>query len=102
LDANLAAAKLSGFFEAHLTTDRVRVYKPSPQAYQMGVDAFSLKREEIAFAAFGGWDSAGAKWFGYPTVWVNRANAPQEELGITPDVVTSDIRGLLSFVGVQA
>src|SRR5215469_16523775 len=30
LDANVAAAKLNGFFEEHLTTDRVHAYKPSP------------------------------------------------------------------------
>ena len=99
LDANLARAKLNGFFQDHLTTDRVRLYKPSPHAYQMGVDAFKLKREEIAFAAFGGWDAAGAKWFGYPTVWINRTNAPVEELGIRPDVITTEISGLVKFVG---
>jgi 2-haloacid dehalogenase len=99
LDANLARAKLNGFFQDHLTTDRVRLYKPSPHAYQMGVDAFKLKREEIAFAAFGGWDAAGAKWFGYPTVWVNRTNGPVEELSGRPDVITTDISGLVTFVG---
>lgn len=101
LDANLTAAKLNGHFEAHLTTDRVRAYKPSPRAYQMGPDAFGVKVHEIAFAAFGAWDAAGAKWFGYPTVWVNRTNAPLEDLGAHPDAITSDLSGLLSFVGGQ-
>ena len=99
LDANLTGVKLNGYFEPHLTTDRVRAYKPSPRAYQMGPDAFGLKREEIVFAAFGAWDAAGAKWFGYPTVWVNRANAPLEDLSARPDVITSDLSGLLNFVG---
>lgn len=99
LDANLTAAKLNGFFEDHLTTDRVREYKPSPRAYQMGPEGFGLKREEIAFAAFGAWDAAGAKWFGYPTVWVNRAQVPEEELGMHPDVITENLSGLLDFIG---
>jgi 2-haloacid dehalogenase len=102
LDANLELAKLREFFEPHLTTDRVRAYKPSPRAYQMGCDAFGLRREEIAFAAFGAWDAVGAKWFGYPTVWVNRANVPAEELGAHPDVVTPDLSGLIEFVGIKA
>jgi 2-haloacid dehalogenase len=51
----------------------------------MGVDAFKLKREEIVFAAFAGWDAFGAKAFGYPTFWVNRQNAVTEQLGIPPD-----------------
>jgi len=98
LDACLTAAKLNGYFEPHLTTDRVRVYKPSPRSYQMGVDAFDLKRDEIAFVASAAWDAAGAKWFGYPTVWVNRPNGVMEELGARPDLITADLSGLLDFV----
>jgi FMN phosphatase YigB (HAD superfamily) len=63
---------LEGIFEHSLSTDAVKIYKPDPRAYQMGIDAFMLRREEILFAAFGGWDAAGAKMFGYTTFWVNR------------------------------
>jgi 2-haloacid dehalogenase len=98
LDANLAPSKLDSYFEPHLTTDRVRAFKPSPRAYQMGPDAFGLMREEVAFAAFGAWDAVGAKWFGYPTVWVNRLGVPEEELGAHPDAITQDIQGLLNFI----
>ena len=64
----------------------------------MGLDAFKLTKEEIAFAAFAGWDAAGAKWFGYPTFWVNRANAPVEELSATPDGMGSGLGDLVKFV----
>ncbi len=57
-----------------------------------------LKKEEVAFAAFGGWDAYGAKSFGYPTYWVNRFNLPIEKLGIEPDATSNDIAGLLQFV----
>jgi 2-haloacid dehalogenase len=89
---------LQGIFEALLSTDRVRAYKPAPRAYQMGIDAFGVKREEIAFAAFGGWDAAGAKVFGYPTFWVNRMNVPLEELGFVPDATGATLRDLANFV----
>jgi 2-haloacid dehalogenase len=98
LDANLKAAGLSEFFEPHLTTDRVRAYKPSPRAYQMGPDVLGLQKREIAFAAFGAWDAAGAKWFGYPTVWVNRGGVSEEELDAQPDVTAKDFGGLTEFV----
>jgi 2-haloacid dehalogenase len=64
----------------------------------MGPDAFKLPKEEIAFAAFAGWDAAGAKWFGYPTFWVNRAKTPVEELGVVPDGVGSGMADLVKFV----
>jgi 2-haloacid dehalogenase len=98
LDAVVRNSGLEGFFENHLSTDKVRTFKPDPRAYQMGVDAFGLRKEEIAFAAFAGWDAAGAKWFGYPTFWVNRLNLPVEELGVAPDGAGSGLGDLVKFV----
>src|SRR5215475_8483223 len=98
LDGAIKSSGLEGIFEASLSTDRVRVYKPDPRAYQMGTDAFMLKREEIVFAAFGGWDAAGAKLFGYPTFWVNRLNLPTEELGVAPDAIGQNLTDLVDFV----
>lgn len=100
LDAAVRNSGLQGIFEAHLSTDRVQAFKPDPRAYRMGVDAFGIPKEEIAFAAFGGWDAAGAKRFGYPTFWVNRANLPLEELGIAPDGTSAGLQDLVAFVGV--
>ena len=59
---------------------------------------FSLEKDEVAFAAFGGWDAYGAKSFGYPTYWVNRFNLPVEKLGLPPDATSNDFAGLLRFV----
>lgn len=98
MDAVVKNAGLEGFFEPHLSTDRVKAFKPDPRAYQMGLDAFKLPKEEIAFAAFAGWDVTGAKWFGYPTFWVNRAKAPLEELDAMPDGVGTDMSDLVKFV----
>ena len=98
LDAVVKNSALEGFFEPHLSTDRVKAFKPDPRAYQMGPDAFKLKKEEIAFAAFAGWDAAGAKWFGYPTFWVNRAQTPVEELDAVPDGAGSGMADLVKFV----
>jgi 2-haloacid dehalogenase len=98
LDAAVRNSGLEGLLEDHLSTDQVRAFKPDPRAYQMGVDAFKLPKEEIAFAAFAGWDVAGARWFGYPTFWINRLNLPVEELGVVPDGVGSGLGDLVKFV----
>jgi 2-haloacid dehalogenase len=84
-------------FEHVLSTDRIKHFKPDPSAYQMAIDAFGLKRQAIVFAAFAGWDASGAKWFGYPTVWVNRLNSPTGELSVVPDVTCGDLSGLVAF-----
>ena len=98
LDAGIRNAGLEGRFEHVLSTDKIRTYKPDPRAYQMGIDAFKLKREEILFVAFAGWDAAGAKSFGYPTFWINRLNRPAEELGVEADGSGQNLTDLLSFL----
>lgn len=98
LRANAKNSGIEDAFEFYLSTDRVQAYKPSPLAYQMGVEAFGLPKENIAFAAFAGWDAAGAKWFGYPTVWVNRLGSPAEKLGVKPDSMGKSIDQLVNFV----
>jgi 2-haloacid dehalogenase len=98
LDAAVASSGLQGFFEEHLSTDRVGQFKPSRRAYEMGVKALGMRREEIAFVASAGWDAAGAKWYGYPTVWINRTAADIEALDAAPDLVATSLTALESFV----
>jgi 2-haloacid dehalogenase len=98
LDAALYNSGLQGFFEPHLSTDRVRAYKPHPSAYAMALGAFGATRDEIVFCASAGWDAAGAKWFGYKSFWVNRMGQLSEELGVSPDGVGSGMADLVKFV----
>lgn len=97
LDRAVRNSGLEGLFESHMSTDRVRAFKPDPRAYEMAINSFGLRKDEIAFAAFGGWDATGAKWFGYPTFWVNRAHAAAEELNVLPDGTGMDLNDLASF-----
>lgn len=94
----LGSAGLRPLFDEIISTDRAGTYKPDPRAYALGPSVFKLRREEIAFAAFGGWDAAGAKWFGYPTFWVNRLGVPAEELPPGPDAVGSTLMEVASWV----
>jgi len=98
LRINTKNAGIEDAFEFYLTTDKVGAFKPDPRAYQMGIDAFNLPKENIAFAAFGAWDAAGASWFGYPTVWVNRFGAPAENLDTGPITSGRSITTLVDFV----
>jgi 2-haloacid dehalogenase len=97
LNAGIANSGLEGVFEFVLSTDLVKSFKPDPRAYQLGVDAFKLPKEQIAFTAFAGWDVAGATWFGYPTVWVNRLNSKPEGLDATPAATGPGLDALVKF-----
>ena len=97
LNANMLRNGIAHYFEAPLSTDMVRRFKPAPEAYGMAMRAFGLPRSEIGFAAFGGWDAAGASWFGYRTAWINRFDLPQEPLDVQPAIVTRGFEGVLTL-----
>jgi 2-haloacid dehalogenase len=98
LQANADHAGITDLFDELLSTEVNGTYKPDPRAYALGMERLKLKKEEIVFAAFGGWDAYGAKSFGYTTYWVNRFNLPAEELGIQPDQTSNNLEGLLTLV----
>ena len=98
LEAGIHNSKLDGLFDHVISTDRIKTFKPDPRAYQLGVDVLGMRKEEILFVAFAGWDAAGAKWFGYPTFWNNRQGAPAEELGVSPDGVGQSLTDLVRFL----
>jgi 2-haloacid dehalogenase len=98
LKLNSENAGIADLFEYALSTDAVKAFKPDPRAYQMAESAFKMQRESIVFAAFGGWDAAGARSFGLHTFWVNRFNAPFEELGVEPDAEGGTLTELAKYL----
>lgn len=98
LRANAENAGITDLFDELLSTEANHTYKPDPRAYELGLQRLGLKKDEVVFAAFGGWDAYGAKSFGYSTYWVNRFGLPVEKLGIAPDKTSGDFTGLLEFV----
>ena len=100
LNSNMDNAGIRSYFEATLSTDRVKQYKPAPKAYQMAIDVLGLPKKQIGFAAFGGWDALGATWFGYRTAWINRTRQAPETLDMQPAIMTGNIDGVLALAGL--
>ena len=92
-------ADLAGVFDLLISSEAARTFKPSPRAYALGPALLGMDRREIVFAAFGGWDAAGAKWFGFPTFWVNRLGVTEEALPPAPDATGATLAQLAAFVG---
>jgi len=96
----VARSGLGGLFDAVISSDAARTFKPDPRAYALGPAALRLPSEQIAFAAFGGWDAAGAKWFGFPTFWVNRLGVTAEQL-VAPDAAGADLAQLAHWISTR-
>ena len=94
------AVKSAGFgpLLSHvLSAHPLRKYKTDPAVYGLGPQAFDLIAKDILFVSSNGWDAMGATWYGYTTLWVNRAGLPPETLGTAPTRTGNSLRDVLSF-----
>jgi 2-haloacid dehalogenase len=64
LDSLVKNAGLDGFFEAVLSVDAVRAYKPNPKAYALACQRLKLDPTELAMVSSNPFDVIGAKRFG--------------------------------------
>ncbi|NRF66351.1 haloacid dehalogenase type II [Aquincola sp. S2] len=99
-DMLAVAVKSAGFAELLdplLSADAVQRFKTDPVVYALGPAAFGLPAKKILFVSSNGWDAIGATWFGFTTLWVNRAGAPLEQLDTEPSRIGSSLRDVLSF-----
>jgi len=85
------SAGIDSYLDKILSVEDVGIFKPSRKVYQMGCDAFDVKANEVLFFSSNGWDIAGARHFGYHTIWVNRTGQTQELLGDGPHHIVSDL-----------
>ena len=86
---------MQGSFDAVLSVDRLGVYKPAPQVYQLAMDELQIPRDEIGFVSSNCWDALGAKSFGYAVYWINRTGAPVDRLGFQPDSIVEGLDEIL-------
>jgi 2-haloacid dehalogenase len=97
------AVKSAGFadlLDPVLSVHETRRYKTDPATYALGPAALGLDAKHILFVSSNGWDAIGATWYGYTTLWVNRAGAPLEQLGTSPTRTGRSLRDVLDFFPV--
>ena len=82
-------------FDAVLSADEVKVFKPAPEVYQLAVDRMSVPKESIGFVSSNCWDALGAKSFGFRVFWINRLKAPLDRLGFKPDAIVGSLGEVL-------
>jgi 2-haloacid dehalogenase len=81
-------------FDAVLSVDAAKIFKPAPAAYQIAVERFGVPKERIGFVSSNFWDVAGAKSFGFQVIWINRGGVAAERLGFQPDRVLKSLAAL--------
>jgi len=82
-------------FDAVLSVDELKVFKPAPEVYQLAVDRLGVAKESIGFVSSNCWDALGAKSFGFRAWWINRLKAPVDRLGFQPDAIVGSLDEVL-------
>jgi len=89
---------LQAYLDKVVTIEDVRLFKTAPQAYELLLKAFPVKKEEILFVSSNAWDALAAKWFGFDVFWVNRLGHPFEEIGDAPSYEGSSLSKVLDVI----
>jgi 2-haloacid dehalogenase len=94
LEAAVTSAGLDLIVDDVFSVDQVRRFKTDPAVYDLVATAWRLYPAKISFQSSNRWDAAGAGRFGFRTVWINRANEPDEYADTPPDLVLASLEGL--------
>ena len=101
LQPMVAACKLAERFDAVLSVDSVGVFKPDPKVYRLVEAHCSVRPDKVCFLSSNCWDAHGAAHFGFTTVWVNRAGAPDDNLPGRFAAQIRDLSTLPQLLGVS-
>jgi 2-haloacid dehalogenase len=97
LSAVVDRAGFGGLLDPLLSAQSVQRFKTDDAVYTLGPQALRMAAGDILFVSSNCWDAVGATWFGYTTLWVDRAGLPLEALDTTPTRIGSSLRDVLTF-----
>ena len=98
LETATKAAGIYHYFDALLSVDVLKCYKPTPSVYKLVTEHFDCNPTDVTFFSSNNWDISGAGAFGFQTIWVNRAGAAWDKLPGFPDkIVTTIAEGTKSW-----
>ncbi len=94
LESAVKNAALDTVLDDIFSVDELRTFKTAPEVYELVTTAYRLYPETVSFQSSNRWDIAGAGSFGFRTVWINRASAPDEYRDLAPDMVLPNLQKL--------
>ena len=83
-----------------MSVDAAQVFKPDPRVYRLVEARCGVKPDKVCFLSSNCWDAHGAARFGFNTVWVNRAGAPDDNLPGKIITQVTDLSALPLLLGV--
>ena len=98
LNTLVVSNKFDTIFDDIFSIEEVRIYKPDSKVYDLPVNKYKIKPDEIIFLSANTWDVSGAGNYGYNSVWVNRNNTVFDNLDYKPFKEIKSLQQLLDIV----
>tara|TARA_B100001250_G_scaffold188455_1_gene161909 strand:- start:1886 stop:2548 length:663 start_codon:yes stop_codon:yes gene_type:complete len=89
---------LNGIFDDIFSIEEVGIYKPNPKVYEIPINRYGIKKNEIIFLSSNTWDVSGGGNYGYNAIWVNRNNGIFDNLDYLPTNKVNNLKQLLDIV----
>ena len=89
---------LENIFDDIFSIEEVGIFKPDSKVYDLPVNKYNIKKDEILFLSANTWDVSGGGNYGYNSVWVNRNKNIFDNLDYQPLDEIHDLSGLLEII----
>ena len=98
LNTLVISNKFDKIFDDIFSIEEVKIYKPDSKVYDLPVNKYKIKPNEIIFLSANTWDVSGGGNYGYNSVWVNRNNTVFDNLDYKPFKEIKSLQQLLDIV----
>ena len=89
---------LTEIFDDLFSIEEVKIYKPDNKVYEMPINKYKIKPEEIFFLSSNTWDVSGGGNYGYQSIWVNRNDNIFDNLDYKPKYEIKNLKQLLDII----
>jgi 2-haloacid dehalogenase len=100
LDAAVKHAGIDTAFDAIVSADELKIFKPSPRVYRSAHPRLRVAAGALGFVSSNSWDINGAASAGLTTFWIQRSAAePADRLGFPATYVITSLYDLSGLFG---
>ena len=89
---------LNNLFDDLFSIEEVKIYKPHPKVYDLPIEKYKIKKNEVVFLSANTWDVSGAGNYGYQSIWVNRNNNIFDNLDYKPNNQIKNLGELINLI----
>ena len=98
LEQLVKSNNLENLFDDIFSIEEVGIFKPDSKVYDLPVNKYKIKKDEVLFLSSNTWDVSGGGNYGYNSVWVNRNKNIFDNLDYQPLNEIHELSELLEII----